>query len=69
MVDWICTFAYPFLIGKCKEGKLEERMKVTLSGAVKTDTKKKWEDIFMNKLDHDQDAVLKAILETPDEEL
>jgi hypothetical protein len=65
MADWICTFAYPFLIDKCKEN----RLKVTLTGAVKTDTKEKWEVIFKNKRDHDHDTVLSAILATSEEEL
>ncbi|KAG9187360.1 hypothetical protein G6011_05231 [Alternaria panax] len=65
MVDWICTFAYLFLVDKCQENKL----KVTLTGAVKTDTKEKWETISKNKRNHDQDAALNVILETPNEGL
>ncbi|CAN9193131.1 unnamed protein product [Alternaria alternata] len=65
VVDWVCTFAYPFLIDKCKEGKV----KVTLTGCVKTDTQTKWEEIFAGKRDHDQDAAITSILGTPSTEL
>ncbi|KAL7770284.1 hypothetical protein CFE70_000217 [Pyrenophora teres f. teres 0-1] len=65
VVDWICTFAYPFLIDKCKEGKL----KVALTGAVKTDTKEKWEAIFQKKREHDQAAAMANILNKPKKEL
>ncbi|KAI4709294.1 hypothetical protein J4E89_006043 [Alternaria sp. Ai002NY15] len=69
IVDWICTFAYPFLINKCKEESLGERLTVTLTGAVKTVTKGKWEAIFKGQRHHDQEAALEVILDTPDEEL
>jgi hypothetical protein len=62
MVDWISTFAYPFLIDKCKA----EKLKVRLTGAVKTDTKKKWEAIFRGKRENDQNAAMAAILSTSD---
>ncbi|KAG9388428.1 hypothetical protein A1F94_001320 [Pyrenophora tritici-repentis] len=65
VVDWICTFAYPFLIDKCKQGKL----KVALTGAVKTDTKEKWEAIFKDKREHDQAAAMADILNKPRNEL
>ena len=68
-MDWICTFAYPFLINKCKEESLGERLTVTLTDAVKTVTKGKWEAIFKGQRYHDQEAALKVILDTPDEEL
>ena len=45
------------------------QVKVTLTGAVKTDTKEKWEVIFKNKRDHDHDTALSAILATSEEEL
>lgn len=65
VVDWICTFAYPSLIDKCKQGKV----KVTLTGCVNTDTQTKWEEIFAGKRDHDQDAAITSILGTPSTEL
>lgn len=68
-MDWICTFAYPFLIDKCKDEDPKENLTVTLTGAVKTVTKEKWEAIFKGQRDHDQGAALKAIFDTPDEEL
>ena len=69
MVDWICTFAYPFLIDKCKKKESKEKLTVTLTGAVKTVTKEKWEAIFKGQRDHDQEAALEAIFNTSDEEL
>ncbi|KAI4683141.1 uncharacterized protein J4E84_007044 [Alternaria hordeiaustralica] len=51
------------------EESLEERLTVTLTGAVKTATKEKWEAIFKGQRHHDQEAALKVILDTPDEEL
>jgi hypothetical protein len=65
VVDWILTFAYPFLIDKWKT----EKLTVTLTGAIKTDTKAKWEAIFRGERDHDQAAAMKAILDTPDTDL
>ncbi|RYO61398.1 hypothetical protein AA0113_g6802 [Alternaria arborescens] len=65
VVDWICTFAYPSLIDKCKQGKV----KVTLTGCVNTDTQTKWEEIFAGKRDHDQDAAITSILGAPSTEL
>jgi hypothetical protein len=65
MVDWICTFAYAFLIDNCKA----EKLKVRLTGAVKTDIKEKWEAISRGKREHDQDAAMAAILSTSDEDL
>ncbi|RYO22069.1 hypothetical protein AA0121_g2343 [Alternaria tenuissima] len=60
IVDWICTFVYPFLIDKCKG----EEVKVTLTGYVKNDTQTKWEEIFAGKRDHDHDAAIASILGT-----
>ncbi|KAI4658132.1 uncharacterized protein J4E79_007113 [Alternaria viburni] len=51
------------------EESLGERLTVTLTGAVKTVTKEKWEAIFKGQRHHDQEAALKVILDTPDEEL
>ncbi|RMZ74535.1 tat pathway signal sequence [Pyrenophora seminiperda CCB06] len=56
-IDYICTFAYPFLIDKCKKNKL----KVTLLGGLKTDTKNKWDAIFNDKAEHDQEEAMKTV--------
>jgi hypothetical protein len=61
MVDWILTFAFPFI-----------RMisKVTLKGYVKKPVKDKWEDILTKERrkeehDYDQDAAMAKIFATP----
>jgi hypothetical protein len=58
VIDWICTFAHPFVA--------KRNFAVKLTGAVKKDTKKKWEAIFKGDLAHDHDAALTAILNTPE---
>jgi len=57
MVDWICTFAYPFLSSP--------KVTVHLTGTVKKDTKDKWEAIFNGNRTHDQTVAVAAILNTP----
>lgn len=56
VIDWMCTFAYPFVA--------KQRFVVKFTGAVKKDTKEKWEAIFKGNLAHDQDAALTAMLNT-----
>jgi len=60
MVDWICTFAYPFVQG------IES---VTVTGKVKTGSKQKWNAIFRGAQAHNQAAEMAAILSTPDVQL
>jgi hypothetical protein len=57
MVDWICTLAYPFVQGIDK---------VTVAGAVKKDSREKWNAIFAGNRDHDQAAEMATFLATPD---
>jgi hypothetical protein len=57
-VDWICTFAQPFVANQL--------FSVSLTGAIKKDTKDKWEAIYKGDQAHDQDAALAAILNTPE---
>lgn len=61
VIDWICTFAHPFVA--------KQNFVVELTGAIKKDTKEKWEAIFKGHLAHDQDAALTAILNTPEASL
>jgi hypothetical protein len=57
MVDWICTFAYPFVQG------IET---VMVAGNAKTTSKQEWNAIFRGSQSHDQAAEMAAILTTPD---
>jgi hypothetical protein len=57
MVDWICTFAYPFVQG------IET---VMVAGNAKTTSKQEWNAIFRGSQSHDQAAEMAAILATPD---
>lgn len=58
VVDWICTFAHPFILGP--------DVTVTLAGAVKKGTKDKWEAIFNGDRAHDQATAMAAIFNTPE---
>jgi hypothetical protein len=56
IVDWICTFAHPFIASP--------DVTVTLTGAVKKATKDKWEAIFNGSQAHDQTTAMAAIFNT-----
>lgn len=61
VVDWVCTFAHPFVASQA--------FTVELTGAIKIDTKEKWEAIFRGDRIHDQDAAVNAILATDNHQL